>query len=427
MHGDRGGADRLWSAYGVGHYGKSLLWHGSELLFAFYLTEVCGLAPSLMATVVAAALFASGLMDVAVGHYLRARVRTVFAAATVQLWGAAAAGIGFSLFMTIGLADRAQALQLALVLGMAFRLAYAFYDVPQNAILGLGAMDGRQRTRLSSLRFICSGLASLSIAATTPLLLTTARQPERFAAVGAIICLISIGSSAWFLWVSKHGQSNARAGAPAELAQAQADAGTRPDRTLLLLGAGFVVSASSVVFMKLEPYFAAYLLPTPLARGMVLTAIACGGIASQFVAVWIAGRWHAMLAFRVMAAILGCSSLAFALLGARHVEWAALAGFAVGFGLSGVGMLVWSAMGNLAAALAIRRHSLSPTMLFGMLTFTQKSASAAGTIVIGVTLNHHLEWERGASASPILWAMGLAPLLGALVCLLLARPLLGHR
>ena len=50
----------------------------APLLFAFYLTEVCAMAPAL-----ALALFASGLMDVGVGHLLRRSTRCVRAAASV--------------------------------------------------------------------------------------------------------------------------------------------------------------------------------------------------------------------------------------------------------------------------------------------------------------------------------------------------------
>jgi Na+/melibiose symporter-like transporter len=401
----------LWIAYGIGHFGKSLMWHGSELLFAFYLTEACGMAPPVMAAVIAAALFASGVMDILVGHHLKTRARSVPAAAAVQLAGSAGAGVTFFLFLTTGLLFRSRFELFALAIGLAFRLAYAFYDVPQNAILGLAHVGERLRTRLSSLRFVCSGLASLSIAAVAPLLLAKERQGAGFAMLGAAVCCIAVVSSLWFLHV-------ARRAAPPAAKQASGAAAPRPQphgRFLPLLWLGFVIGTSGVVFMKLEPYFAAYLLPTTAARGMVMVAIACGGIAGQFVTTWIAARRGLARAFQASAAALASGAVVFVMLGAQDTRWAAAAGFVVGCGLNGLGMLLWTAVGTLAAASAALRHAPSPTVAFGLLTFSQKTASALGTLVIGAALGPNGAQSAG-SPTVIVLAMGLVPLAGAAVC-----------
>lgn len=378
------------------------------------------MAPPQMAAVLAIALFASGLMDVAVGHFLRARTRSVRAAAAVQLLGAAGAGLAFFLFLGIEVLFGGRHVLLALAIGLAFRLAYAFYDVPQNAVLGLASGGERLRAGLSSLRFVCSGLASLSIAAVASLLLAQGRQAESFAMLGAAVGVLAIGTSALFLWSARvRSAASPSLAPPATPVIGRSRICARTGRHLaLLLGVGFAISVSGAVFMKLEPYFAAYLLDTTLARGALMAAVACGGIASQPFAFWCVARRDVRTAFRLCAAILMLGALAFLSMGTHSAAWAAAAGFATGFGLNGLGMLLWTAVANAAAAPGA---ALAPTVTFGLLTLSQKCASAMGTLAIGAMLG----WDGVAPASaasyfPIVLAMGLGPFAGALVCAVLA-------
>lgn len=403
--------DRLWVAYGAGHFGKSLMWHSSELLFAFYLTQVCGMAPRVMAPVLAVALFASGLFDVAVGQALRRRVRTVRAAAAVQALGACGAGVAFFLFLAIAFLPGPERVAMGVALGLAFRCAYAFYDVPQNAVLGLARGD-QLRAGLSALRFACSGLASLAIAAAAALLLTRQPQTHWFAALGASVGVAAIATALLFLWTAR----TAAAAAPAPV-QAQAGAALSAWPALVrLLCLGFAITASSVVFMKLEPYFAAA-MATTVARAALMGAVACGGIACQGLTLWGSVRWQPAATVKLCALAALAGGAGFAALAPQHAAWACACGFLVGFGLNGLGMLLWTAVGNLTAASAL----LSPALAFGLLTCSQKTASALGILVIGAML----DWRAGSgpaafAMAPIVLAMGCAPVAGALVFLLAA-------
>lgn len=417
------GLDSLWIAYGVGHFGKSLMWHSSELLFAFYLTEVCGMAPRMMAAIVASSLFASGLMDIFVGHVLRARARSVEAAAIAQSLGACGAGIAFFIFLTIAFLPGGQQVILAMVVGLTFRLAYAFYDVPQNAILGLAVGGTRLRANLSALRFICSGLASLVIAGAAAMLLTNTPRTGSFAILGAAIGITAIATSLWF---RRSARMNAASQSRLPHCAAQPETAgmttARAGRVILqLLCLSFVVGTASAVFMKLEPYFAAAAFTTTAARGTLMGAVACGGILSQLFATWGVARWQMYSTFRLCAAALGIGAVAFVTVGTNSVAGASAAGFLVGFGLNGLGMLLWTAAANLTAALATSPTRAVPTMVFGLLTCSQKTASALGILLIGTTL----DWRDSMvdAADPlfaIMLVMGLAPLLGALVCLICA-------
>lgn len=403
-------AVRLWVAYGAGHFGKSLMWHGCELLFAFYLTQVCGIAPPVMAPVLAVSLFASGLIDVAVGHALRTRVRTVRAAAAVQALGACGAGLAFFLFLALAFLPGPQRVAMGATIGLVFRCAYAFYDVPQNAVLGLAAGPQSLRAGLSALRFACSGLAALTLAAAAAFLLTRQPQTQRFAMLGASVGAVAIATSLLFLWAAR---------ATTDVAPAAASrltcAKPRPHRALVqLLGMSFVITVSSAIFMKLEPYFAVSLASTA-ARAALMGAVACGGIASQALTLWGIARWQLEATARLCATIALAGGLSFMSLGAGSAAAACVSGFVVGCGLNGLGMLVWTAVGNLAAAPARSTATLAPAMAFGLLTCSQKSASALGILAIGAML----DW-RGAGAGavlPVLLTMGAAPVAGALLCL----------
>lgn len=391
------------------------MWHSTELLFAFYLTEVGGMAAGMMAIVIAVSLCASGAMDILVGHALRHHVRCVASAARVQLLGACTAGAMFFLFLATQRASDAPGVAAALVTGLAFRLAYAVYDVPQNAILGLAAGGHALRARLSSLRFICSGLAALTIAATAPLLLDKGRQAERFLMLGLGVGLMAACTSLLF-----HGIARRAACTPHPACAGPAKRGTHASSAAghtiaWLLWLAFVTTAANGVFVKLEPYFAAQLLDTAFARGTLMVAVACGGIASQAFALWKGTRWPTQTVARLFAMAAAGGALGF-LAGSAHAAWAPAAAFAIGFGLNGLGMLLWTALANTAAAAAKVRTALAPTVIFGLLTCSQKTASALSVLFVSLALGH-----TGAPA--IVLAMGGAPLAGALVCLAAAARL----
>ena len=76
-------------AYLLAHFGKSLFWHAGEILFAYFLTEACGLSADRMGWVLAISLIVSALSDIVVGRVLTARVRDTASASRMQFVGAA--------------------------------------------------------------------------------------------------------------------------------------------------------------------------------------------------------------------------------------------------------------------------------------------------------------------------------------------------
>jgi len=123
------------AVYGVAHGGKSLFWHASELLFGYFLTEICALSPQQMGLILSGSMLLSALVDVLTGRYLACSVTTTGRAAEVQWLGALASCLAFAVFGVSSLAPLNYRFAFALVSMIAFRLAYAFLDNPQNAML----------------------------------------------------------------------------------------------------------------------------------------------------------------------------------------------------------------------------------------------------------------------------------------------------
>lgn len=135
-------------------------------------------------------------------------------------------------------------------------------------------------------------------------------------------------------------------------------------------------------------------------------------------------RWDLTATFRLYALAIIIGALTFVTVGTGDLAQASAAGFLVGLGLDGLGMLRWTAVANLANALAQAPSPLAPTVAFGLLTCVQKCASALGILIVGAMLG----WRDNVVESaerlfPIVFAMGVAPMLGAIVCLVFAASL----
>ncbi|MBB6250987.1 MFS transporter [Nitrospirillum iridis] len=418
----------LWRAYALGHYCKSLIWYSSELLFAYFLTEACGLAPRAMGGVLAFSLVVNGATDLVIGHALRIRAATVPAAASLHFRGSVLAGAALLLFLSTGLIPPGWRLAYALGTGLLFRLAYALYDVPQNAVLGMVAGDGL-RTRLSALRFVGAGLATLTIAGMAPVFLggDMADQAVAFWVFALVLWGLGVISAAGFRRVARAGGNGAVAGIPSAFEKGAAPVWPMrfPVGLATVLVAEFVLSGSASVFTRLEPYFAASVLQSPMARGTVMVTVAIGGLAGQAVWAVVAERRGPAVAFRGAAAVAMAGGLAFLLLGDRGAAWIAMAGGFLGAGLGGVSMLLWAAAGACVGTTGVSGHRWAPTQVFGLLTFCIKVACAVAVLVVGEVL----AWREGAPGGMVvppvalIAPMTLLPALGATVCLALASRL----
>lgn len=162
---------RRTALYGLAHFGKSLLWYGGELLFAYHLTEVAGLDSAAMGLVLGVGFLASAGLDLAIGRWLGPRMTQTRSAAALQALGSLAAAAAMVAFFVTPWLPPPLRIGWALASGLAFRFGFAVYDIPQNALMALAADDEAGRSRVAAARISASGMAMLAVAgAVGPLL-----------------------------------------------------------------------------------------------------------------------------------------------------------------------------------------------------------------------------------------------------------------
>ncbi len=348
--------------YLLAHLAKSQLWHASTLLFAFFLTEACGLGVGATGGIMAGSLVLNGAIDAALGLRWRTRVACMADAVRLQAWGAPATCLFFSLFCMTPLVAPDGRLVWALVTLLGFRAAYPFLDVAQNAVVALAALSDDGRCALLARRNIASGLAALAVGGLAAPLLIHGRDVAVW--LGWAACLsMGVCGTAWWL---------ARAGTDGGASPA---AGSRSAHVLpfaALLIALTVMTTGTAAFRMLEPYHAAF---AGNGAGLLLWA-AIGGLAGQLM--WFAWRRRFGVAGILVVAAL---SLGLAVVGLLHgsAPGTTIAGFGFGMGTGVLWLVLWSAMMNRAATAHATGH-------VGVFTCVSKCAQAGGMLLFGGVL-----------------------------------------
>jgi glycoside/pentoside/hexuronide:cation symporter, GPH family len=367
-----GGSARL-LPYGVAHFGKSLFWHSSELVFAFLLTERAGVPLAWMGLVLAGGLVLSACIDLLMGWRLRGQGFTLARACRLQFLGACASAAMITPLFAADLLPETWRLGWTALLAIGFRLAYALYDIPQNATLSLATRNQEERARLAAMRLFFSGLASIVVATTLAALIGSAmaKGSGGFALAALAMSTIAIGSS----WSLRRLSVQAGGGRPMAAVH---PTGNRIGLISLLV-LMFVMSAAGSAFNKLEPYYVAYRWHGQ--GGTILIAASLGFALAQ-------PLWFAMIrrADDIRALFGACTALAAAAVGFILVQshgYYAQAAFAFAFGAAngGVSTTLWSSFA--ASGLAQRQTAFA----FAMLTAISKTGLALAGLAIAAWLS----------------------------------------
>lgn len=372
------GADALsafcWR-YGLGHYGKGLFWQSSELLFAFFLTEQAGLPAVWMGAVLIAGLLSSAGIDLLVGRALRRRPFTLERALQLHLIGAWASALPLIALFATDLLPQSARIPYALAAALAYRIAYTFYDIPQNALLALAAPDADTRARLSSLRLAFSGLAAITVATILTAMLLDMQEGRagHFAIAAIVMSFVAIGTA----WRVARGHVPAGVqDAPALIASRRSQSrklDAKSFETAGLLAAMAFASFAISLFTTLEPYYAAaaaFGAPTRL----IVLAAAVGLTGSQILWLIIARRWSAEMVLSV-ASITMVSAIWF--FGGAGLGYFGQIAMACLFGIAngGVGMAFWTIYANSVS----RRSAAGDPFAFALFTCAAKlGIGAAG-------------------------------------------------
>lgn len=176
------------------------MWHGGNIAFAFFLTEVCQQSPVAMAWLLATSSVINALADGLIGTLLSRRMADGAAASRQQLTGSIAAGLAFAAFCAAGLVSESVQLVYVACSLVAFRIAYAAMDVPQNAFLSYLPIDVAQQEQLIKTRMMTGYAAQLTIAMLISLLLpdTSGVNAVHFALFGGTVGLLAVGTARAF-------------------------------------------------------------------------------------------------------------------------------------------------------------------------------------------------------------------------------------
>lgn len=362
---------RGWHAYAAAHFCKSLLWHFSGLLFAFFLTETCDLPPVTMGIVTGLALFGHAFADVVTGAYLRRRIACARSAIRVQArWSAAAAAFMVLFTMTPWVTPSLRIVVAGIAL-IAFRLTFAFMDVPQNALVPLLAQTPARQAHLLAIRNMLSGVASLIVAlGATWLVFTSRAQAGCGYVAGAVLSGALLVAASWWLAAAPLPEP-VRAVPPIP-----ATVGGLPKFPLLLGLAGALVFASSA-FRAMEAYAAAF---AGAGTALMIWA-AIGSILSQPFWLVVNRRPGSCRAPLLAGGWAAASAIVLLGPGRGTPVGMALAGLGFGIGSGGLWLMLW--------AFAMR-HAVAGggTWTIGLLTGISKGGQGAAMIGVGWVLAH---------------------------------------
>lgn len=404
----------LTRAYAGAHFGKSLFWYASEILFAYFLSEVGHIPVQYMGLILAIGYFSGSAADLAVGVLLRQRLSHVLHACRLQCVGAVLSALMLVLLFLCTYVPPAWSAAYALLTGIGFRLAYAVYDLPQNALLSLATPDADSRSRVSALRIFFSGAASLLIAsAIAPLLAAqiSTGQPARFLLLVAGLALAAIVSSLLLLRAIKK-----TACFPQLPSTPPRRPSSLPAGVWMLVAMIVLVSGACSLFLKLEPYYIAYVLRSPARGASIAMMASLGAVLSQFVWRYLllrAGGSRAQCLWLATAGLL--LSITGFWLGAGY--WPMMMAGALGFGIfsGGCGTVLWAAFGDLVAD----RARADAGLAYGLMTASVKIALGISCLILGQLL-HGIDYQ-GRQSGQLLGLMCLPLILACCLMLLLIR------
>jgi Na+/melibiose symporter-like transporter len=395
----------LRSAYGAGHFAKSLAWSFPELLLPYYANMRLGLSAGDTGLLIFVSATQGAATDIGAAYLLRQAEGYLNRVLIIQfLTGLVTAGALLIVFSPVRVAD-ASFLYLIAALTL-FRTAYAFYDVSQNALVSLLPEDEDDAHRYIVLRQTLSGLARLVVAGLAFLLVgnnAPAGGREIVAAVAmAVLIVVTAG---WILrW-----KSSAR---PATTPTPKRKLSTPVGLTRLLL-AGAALAGPEAMALRMVPFVEGR-GPDDHTGAALLFVLVFGTVIGPL-ALPRPGKeaMRSALAFTALSVLAAVVFFATT----RWLGIALIACFAHGVGMGGMLALFWREM-----SMAIRNHAdrtgvRTDMIAFALLTATIKLSGAVSGAGLGLLLNG---FKAGAPTA----MLGLAGIIavGGLIFLLALAP-----
>ncbi len=407
------GDRRAMAIYGAAHFGKSLFWYASETLCAFYLTEAAGLSGAAMGSVIAIGLVVAAVLDPLVDIAFARTLSTAHGAARMQVVGACLSAVTMTALFLCGSLPGRYRLAAILATIVGFRMAYALYDQPQNALINLATRSRTDRTSVAGLRLVLSGVAAIVVVAIATGLARQDAAPAgadlRFGIVGAAMSLGAIGS-AWLLFAIRGdrpvpvdtGRTRRRRLAPL------------PERCWVPLTLAIASAITIPLFAKAQPYLARHTQDPVFWATLIGSGVPIGSMLSQPVWTMMAHHRSRAEVVRHASLLLVAAGTGFYLVASRSPLLSAACAILIGVGNGGLGIMIWAAFGD-----AVARPAGQPGWNFGLLTAGMKLGLAVGALVLGQLLD-----AIPGGVAPAAWislVMALGPVAGGCLCVWLTK------
>lgn len=402
----RTGRIALRSAYGAGHFAKSLAWSFTDLLLAYYANVRLGLSAGDTGLLIFLSAVQGALADVGAASLMRRAEGDLGRILALQFVAGLAAAA--ALLVMFRPAHGGEVAFVCLVGALAlFRTLFAFYDVAQNALVSLLPRDPEDAHHYAVMRQTLSGVARLAVAGLAFLLVgTDAPAGGREIVVAGVIVALIAASAGWLLrW---------RGALP--MAALVGRRRSMPTGLATLLVAGAALAGPEAMAMRLVPFVEGGGPDEPAGAALLFALVLGSVIGPLGLPRPDRGVMRPALAFTALAVMAGVVFLA-----APHAGVLALAAcLAHGVGFGGMMALFWREMGAAIRDHALRTGVRTDMISFALLTATIKLAGALS----GVGLAFLLDGFKAGTPTTMA-ALAAIIAVGGLVFLLTIAP--GYR
>jgi glycoside/pentoside/hexuronide:cation symporter, GPH family len=424
-------ADRHLIGYSSGNFGKNLLLSSVDVTLLFLLTDLLGIAPHRVGTLMLMVFAADLVLDLGAGLLAAwAQKRGVSYRGLIAL-GTLPCAAAFGLIYSLPALAPDNIGVIALVV-ICFRAAYSIIDVPHNILLARVATDSRARGRASGYRTVFSSAASVVIATVLVPFMgaasqrATAGQLSLLGMAGGLVFCAVMFFAAWS--AREEGiVGERRLRAPSRIAFLP-----KLDRlfgaiAIIALMTGFAIP----VFTKMMLHLATYVLKQPGLAGTILLTITLGQLAGAALWIYLVRSRDKTALLAASHAVAICGIVWFAMAGATP-WWLTASALLIGIGFAGVFMLPWGILADITDFAEFRHGERRETATFATILVILKGGSAASLATLGWTLEH-LGYVPGvAQPESVIQGMKLlaygVPIFGSLVAILTLRQLaIGHQ
>jgi Na+/melibiose symporter-like transporter len=390
--------------FGAAHFAKSVVWSFCDLLLAWYLHRVLHITADRIALLLCALLLLGAVCDVLVGVVINRLQMSRRSLLRLHLLASIITAIALvAQFTPSGGAES------ALAAGLAFRIAYALYDVPQTAMTSLLPQDCADARRYVALRSTLSAVARLIVTSTNVALV---QSDAGISAGGLIPVLVAFGAllivTALLLLRTDDMVS------PSIASETRPTAQRMPANGWPILGAVFVSTLGFATLSRLLIFFPEGASLDSLGAWLLLV-FSVGTVMGPLLATRTLDRlgWNVACCVNAFVGSAGASALLLA--NAPAIQF--VAALVYGVGLNATGAMIWQAASDMIRDHAERSGTRVDALVFGLVIFTIHIAVALGALPLGLLMPLLAEGNEF-----VIPALSITWLSAAVVTFLLLRP-----